>query len=194
MTTRLKSDTQNTLPRGNASQVGGCPGIGGRMLSEWVGGCSGIRIHPEQMSPFSTREAPPWRIGWTAPTQQSFSQIVCAICVQSRKKVRNARYSCHICSCSELTLCPADRRLSGKMLCGARMAALVKLHLNGGTLSQCPVRAGRVLEDDDGLQVCCVRCLRTAALGSSCGGGPQTGRARRNVQDFSSPTFAQPVF
>ena len=43
MTTRLKSDTQNTLPHGNASQVGGYPGIGGRMLSEWVGGCSGIR-------------------------------------------------------------------------------------------------------------------------------------------------------
>ena len=27
MTTRLKSDTQNTLPHGNASQVGGCSGI-----------------------------------------------------------------------------------------------------------------------------------------------------------------------
>jgi hypothetical protein len=43
MTKPLKPDTQNTLPHGNASQVGEYPGMSGRMLSEWVGGSSGIR-------------------------------------------------------------------------------------------------------------------------------------------------------
>jgi len=43
MTKCLKADTRNTLPHGNASLVGGYPGTSGRMLSEWVGACSGIR-------------------------------------------------------------------------------------------------------------------------------------------------------
>ena len=43
MTKRLKSDSQNTLPHSNASQLAEYPGTSGRMLSEWLSGCSGIR-------------------------------------------------------------------------------------------------------------------------------------------------------
>jgi hypothetical protein len=43
----LKPDTQNTLPYGNASRVGEYPGTSGRMLSESVGACSGIRTGHE---------------------------------------------------------------------------------------------------------------------------------------------------
>jgi hypothetical protein len=48
MTKTFRTDNQNTLPQGNASQVAGYPGTGGRMLSEWVAGYSGIRTMMEQ--------------------------------------------------------------------------------------------------------------------------------------------------
>ena len=39
------ADARNTLPHGNESQVAEYPGTGGRMLSESVGACSGIRTN-----------------------------------------------------------------------------------------------------------------------------------------------------
>lgn len=61
MTKRLKPDTRKKLPHGNASQVGGYPGTSGRMLSEWAGGCSGIRNcppHPTWLPPEEWLGAP----------------------------------------------------------------------------------------------------------------------------------------
>jgi hypothetical protein len=49
MTKTFRTDNQNTLPQGNASQVAGYPGTGGRMLSEWVAGYSGIRILSDEL-------------------------------------------------------------------------------------------------------------------------------------------------